>query len=227
MDSRRARRCLVALREQIKRQGQRTTDDESLTLHAVLLRCSAAFERCSNFRRRNPESSRTGRTWPLAADTEAHKAHASKIARPAAKRVPRKFTPSLLSHPRRSKVAPKKLSKIIPALPASSAIQNQRAGTTRVSTHTAATTTAAAIPATVPMIVTPPSVPVGTSLNVVIRRALPSRACPSSLDTVSAAASDNAAAVASTHTSLPVKAKATENAAAVDRLAKTWEAVRP
>ena len=79
-------------------------------------------------------------------------------------------------------------------------------GTSPVRTQTQLTTAAAVIPARVPAQLTPPSVPAATSSQVVIRRAFALRAWPSSLETVSAAASESAAETARRKTAFAVSA---------------------
>src|SRR5207237_2632469 len=63
-------------------------------------------------------------------------------------------------------------------------------------TQTKLTIVAATTPASVPCRLTAPSMPAGTCFQVVIRRAFSLLACPTSLETVSAAASENDAAAA-------------------------------
>ena len=71
--------------------------------------------------------------------------------------------------------------------------------------------------------------PAGTELQVVTRRAFSPKAWPTSLETVSAAASESAAAIAS-RKNRPVMAEdeiAAAQAVATPRLASTWDAFRP
>src|ERR1700722_6176533 len=58
---------------------------------------------------------------------------------------------------------------------------------------TITTTPAPSIPAKLPATLTPPSLPAGTRLNLVINHVVPPIACPTSDDTVSAVASASAA----------------------------------
>src|SRR6266403_219245 len=82
-------------------------------------------------------------------------------------------------------------------------------------------------PASVPTKVIPPSVPAGTPSKVVIRWALSLCACPHSLETVSAAASASAAAIAVRKYGLPRQANIAAHTVAIPRFARTCEAVRP
>src|SRR5205814_7682196 len=119
----------------------------------------------------------------------------------AATKVLRKFTASLLSS-RRSSVAPSKLSISIPRIAAPTEIASHCGGTSPLTAPTVLTMIAAAIPDSVPLKLTAPFVPAGTRLQLVIRRAFSAKACPTSLETVSAAASESAAANASNKTFL-------------------------
>ena len=114
----------------------------------------------------------------------------STIAKTAAITVEMKFTSLFPSSPRRSSVAPRKLSASIPATPAPAQIGNACHANRRIRTPTRLTATAPAIPASVPAEVIAPFVPAVTSLQFVTRCGLPPNACPISLDTVSAAASE-------------------------------------
>ena len=71
-------------------------------------------------------------------------------------------------------------------------------------------------------------VPGGTSLQLIIKRGVPPSACPISLDTVSAAASANAAPIANNSLcSCPANAYKAEQIPAIPRLAKTWRSSLP
>ena len=111
--------------------------------------------------------------------------------------VPRKFTKSLLIKRRLSNQAPRKLSKNIPRMAESTQIGSQRRGSNPPRMQTKITNPAAIAPAMVPARLTAPSVPGVTGLQVVTRRAVFPNACPTSLEVVSAAASESAAAIAS------------------------------
>src|SRR3954462_6083864 len=121
---------------------------------------------------------------------------ASNEAKRTAKAVESRFTALLVSHPRPSKVAPSRLSNNIPKAPATTAITAKRTSRSFVATASHPTSTAAAIPKTVPGRLIAPSVPAGTFLHDVTTRALWARALPVSLDTVSQAASAKAARLA-------------------------------
>src|ERR1700722_8750705 len=85
---------------------------------------------------------------------------------------------------------------------------------------TITTTPAPSIPAKLPATLTPPSLPAGTRLNLVINHVVPPIACPTSDDTVSAAASASAARHTPYH---PTEA----HRAATPRFATTCEARVP
>src|SRR5581483_11433550 len=152
--------------------------------------------------------------------------HTSRNETAAAMRVPRRFTPSLLSKWRRSNAAPRTLSANIPitAEPIEITIA---IGGTAAANATELTTAAAIIPASVPCRVTPPSVPAGTSSPVVIRRARALPACPISLETVSAAASESVANTITRKTGWWRHAYNSAQVAATLRFANTWDAVLP
>src|SRR5439155_7039933 len=101
-----------------------------------------------------------------------------------------------------------------------------------ISSHTAidnpAITAADKMPASLPIMLTAPLVPVGTGSQVVIRRGWRFAACPSSLDTVSAPASAKAATIATKKRELRCdKEYRIAQAAATPRLALTCDALRP
>src|SRR5205823_4425137 len=94
-------------------------------------------------------------------------------------------------------------------------------------TQTRPTTNAATVPQSVPQAVMPPSVPAGTSSNVVIRRAWVRNACPHSLETVSAAASLRAAVIAISNRGSPHHPYRTAHSPPTPMFASTCEALRP
>lgn len=152
----------------------------------------------------------------------------SRTAKAADIAVEMKFTPLFPSSPRRSSVAPRKLSASIPATPAPVQIGNARHANRPIRAPTRPTVTAPATPANVPANVIAPFVPGASFLQFVTRRGLPPKACPISLETVSAAASASAAAIASrSRRSGQTRANATAKAAAVPKLAKTCKASLP
>ncbi len=108
-----------------------------------------------------------------------------------------RLTPSLFSQPRRSRVAPMRLSTSMPPIPPNPANRTHFQGISPLEAHTKPTNAAAMHPEKVPASVIPPSVPVGTRCQVVMRRGCRRPAWPISLETVSAAASESAAAAAS------------------------------
>jgi hypothetical protein len=174
------------------------------------------------------EGSRNCRTCPSERRERFTRIQTRIEAVAAATKVPRKFTASLFSSFRRSSKAPKKLSAIMPVMAATIEIPNHRMGTIPVRTHTRLTTAPATIPARVPTQLTPPSVPAGTTSPVVISRAFALRAWPSSLETVSAAASDSAAETARRKTALlALTADNPAQPAATARFARTCKAVLP
>src|SRR5438270_8835773 len=115
-------------------------------------------------------------------------------AAPAAISVLRKLTASLLRMPLRSNAAPRRLSAIIPRTADRVTIQNHCQVRRPTARQTKLMAVAARTPAIVPGKLMPPSVPAGTSSQVVISTARSLEACPYSLETVSAAASPSAAA---------------------------------
>jgi len=151
--------------------------------------------------------------------------------RPAASRaeirVPSKLTASLPKTCLRSRLAPSRLSANIPTTAAVADTHNQRQARRPATRATKLTTIAAMIPATVPPMLMPPSVPAGTRSKVVIRSAVSLVACPYSLETVSAAASANAATQASKKTCLSVMANSATQDVAIPKLASTWNPFRP
>ncbi len=111
----------------------------------------------------------------------------------AANSVEAKFTRSFPSHPRRSTVAPKKLSKNSPKIPAPNPVSAAAAPGCIAHPPAAATSAPATTPAPDPNTVTAPSVPGATRRIPTINTGPPPNACPISEDTVSAAASTSAA----------------------------------
>src|SRR5207253_8484819 len=118
-------------------------------------------------------------------------------ARIAASSVLNKLTASLPMRPWRSSEAPRTLSKNIPAVAAPRQFGRYCHGSSPTAIDIPAITAADKMPASVPIMLTAPLVPVGTGSQVVIRRGWRFAVCPSSLETVSAPASAKAATIAS------------------------------
>src|ERR1035437_8024768 len=159
-------------------------------------------------------------------------------AKAAALAVDKKLTASLFSQPRRSSVAPSRLSKKRPKTPPAQLIQNIAAPPPSPQLPTAATIPAADTPASVPTRLMAPSVPGSTLCRVVIIRGRPPRIWPISEETVSAAASASAARPAANNSSgaacenqlLPTSidcASPSQASPATPRLAATYDAVLP
>src|SRR4051794_33683554 len=149
--------------------------------------------------------------------------HASAIT--AAATVLRKLTESLFIQPLRSRAAPRRLSTSVPVKPATATIPIELNGIMRNPAPTSATANDATLPAVVPAVVIPPSVPAGTRRKLVISQAREDIASPHSLDAVSPAASASAASAASANTLLH-NARAL-NIAAAPILASTCPAFLP
>src|SRR6185437_9484377 len=116
----------------------------------------------------------------------------------------------------------------MPRMPPAKDIAIQRRETRPTAAQTSDSNIDAASPASVPGRLMPPSVPAGTTSQVVIMYAVPPLACPYSLETVSAAASARAVDNASSQSSGRLATMdSTPHAAAAPRLASTCEAVRP
>ena len=168
--------------------GQRRDAPRDSDLHAV----AAA----PGLRRADREQCGMGDSEAPIADARVRKRQNCQQAKrkAAALAVDRKFTASLLSQPRRSSVAPSRLSKNRPktaARPADAEKMTDRRA--KPGSRRTDTTPAAITPASVPARVMPPSVPGSTRRRVVIMRGWPPSTWPISEDTVSAAASARAA----------------------------------
>lgn len=152
-------------------------------------------------------------------------AYANAIA--AAMSVERKFTPLFPTTPRLSSVAPSRLSASVPAIPAPAhtRIGSKLRGPNQA--NTMATATAATQPANVPDAVIAPLLPGSTSRQLETNRGLPPIACPISLATVSATASQSAAHAASANRGCDVTIIKTVAPAATPKFANTCIAVRP
>src|SRR6266852_2909225 len=171
---------------------------------------------CSGLASRYWISSPQSRAWACGLGTgEGARSHTGEVfhdatrAIAAAIAVEEKLTALLPRMPRRSRVAPRKLSAIMPSTPAAAQMGAER--------H-----------ATMPARVTAPLVPAETGFQFVTSRGTPPMAWPISLETVSAAASAKAAPTASRirgsrHTVAYTKAQT----AATPRLARTWDAFLP
>src|SRR6266851_2146035 len=186
---------------------------------------------CSGLASRYWISSPQSRAWACGLGTgEGARSHTGEVfhdatrAIAAAIAVEEKLTALLPRMPRRSRVAPRKLSAIMPSTPAAAQMGAERHATMPVRL----TAIAPATPAAVPARVTAPLVPAETGFQFVTSRGTPPMAWPISLETVSAAASAKAAPTASRirgsrHTVVYTKAQT----AATPRLARTWDAFLP
>jgi hypothetical protein len=152
---------------------------------------------------------------------------ASANATAAATRVERKLTVLFPMRLRRSSVAPKRLSAKVPAIPAHRQTTNAVHPNPAASARIAPITTAAPHPAAVPATVTAPSVPGGTRVQRVTSRGVDPTACPTSLETVSAAASASAAPSAKKKRTSFISTSASAQIAATPRFAITCAAVLP
>src|SRR5947208_13485964 len=123
-------------------------------------------------------------------------------ARIAASSVLNKLTASLPMRPWRSSEAPRTLSKNIPAVAAPRQFGRYCHGSSPTAIDIPAITAADKMPASAPIMLTAPLVPVGTGSQVVIRRGWRFAVCPSSLATVAAPASAKAATIASRNSEL-------------------------
>src|SRR5271166_380363 len=172
----------------------------------------------------NKRDRRAHRYTPILSTTNA-----ATSARSAANTVLTKFTESFPIFPAFSHVAPKTLSRNMPATPATATIGVHCHGTIPKKALTHATMEAATHPLSVPSTLMAPLVPIAAARKSVIMYALFAVACPTSLETVSAAASASAAIAAISKTSLNcgIHIAGKAQRAAAHRLARTWEAVRP
>ena len=113
--------------------------------------------------------------------------------RPPRWRSKKNSTASLLSQPRRSRVAPSRLSKNNPKTPPAQLDPEHRRAAAEGQRSRRGDEAAAAKPASVPAKLMAPSVPGSTWRRVVIMRGRPPSTWPTSDETVSAAASASAA----------------------------------
>src|SRR5882762_1234538 len=137
------------------------------------------------------------------ATSGSSQALANHKAKTAANSVPRKFTLLLLSLPGRSRAAPRRLSKNIPQTAARATSQRSEAATKPAQPAIRLIPRAARVPLAVPAQETPPLVPGATRAPFDRSLAEVPKACPHSLETVSAAASANDAAQAASREGLP------------------------